>query len=110
MHSVDAACLSNALHSANSLLEAKRRPWQFKIDDQSTPMVKVEPFARGVGGQKQTSCAAGKCAQILSTFDGRETTMQRYWMSPFEQRRQPGERVAILGKDDGRLARTAEQP
>ena len=60
--------LSDTLHAADSLFEAKRRPWQLEIDHQPATLVKVEPLAGRIGGKKNASCTARKTAQTLATL------------------------------------------
>ena len=58
VHGVNASRLPDALDSADPLLEAKRCPRQLEIDHQPTALVKVEPFAGGIGCEEHRRCAA----------------------------------------------------
>src|ERR1700681_2031972 len=49
---VNAGRLTDAIDAVNTLLEAHRIPRQLEIDDDAARLVKVQPLAGGVGGQK----------------------------------------------------------
>ena len=64
VHGVDASRLTDALDAADSLLEAKRRPWQLEVDHKAAAMLKVEPLAGGIGGEEQPRGAVGEGAKV----------------------------------------------
>ena len=75
---MNAARLADTLDAADPLFEAKRRPGQLEVDHQTATLLKVEPFAGGIGGEQQPSGAAGETAQVLATLGCGESAVQRH--------------------------------
>src|SRR6185369_13155017 len=101
--------LTDSIDAADSLLEPHRIPRQLEVDDDTADVVQVQPFAGGVGGEKDTTSSSRKRVERCRSIRARQAAMKnggglRNGSSDVR------ERVAVLGKHDQRLVDSFEQP
>jgi hypothetical protein len=70
--------LADTVDAAGALLETQRCPRQFKIYDESTSLVKIQPLASRVGGQEQPGVPFCKSTQCSSALRLRQAAVQLY--------------------------------
>ena len=107
MERVNGAPLADAIDPADPLLQAHRIPGQLQIDHRSTRLVKVEPFARGIGGEEDGSAPAREGVEGCRAFLTRQTTVQ-HRHGACERFLEMSESVPIFRKDDGWFAGAVE--
>jgi hypothetical protein len=105
---MDRALLSDPINAADALFQTRRIPGQLVIDYDPATAVKVQPFRRGIGCEKQAAVPIetplGLCA-----FGSGHSSMKKYGLGKRRSQLQQG--VSILGKDDdGVAAQTSKEP
>ena len=68
--------LPNTVDTTDPLFHAERRPWKFKIDDETTAVVEVQSLAGGIGCQQQRSLARVEPSNHFGAFTRRQAAVQ----------------------------------
>src|SRR5882762_5716101 len=98
MKGVHSPPLSDAIDSADSLLETHRVPRELEVDDEPAVVVQVQAFARRIGGEQNGPRRARECRQRGPSFVWTQPAVQQ------DDRQAQGvadmnQRVAILRED-----------
>jgi hypothetical protein len=109
VHGVDAPRLSEAFNPPNALFETDGRPRQLEINHPSASLMEVESFACGVGREEQARAAADELLHHILPFSSRHASMEQHWPEVAEAIGQVMQRVAVLRKHDGGLARSPQK-
>src|SRR6185312_10481433 len=93
--------LPDAIDAAGSLLQPRRAPRQFEMNDGATAEVKVQALRRGIGREQQRPGTVETVLRGDPFPCGHSAVQRRDWPAEIAERRlKPGERVAEFSKDD----------
>jgi hypothetical protein len=107
MHDVNTPRLPDTLDPADTLLQAQRCPRLLEIDYQTASLLQIETFAGGIRCEQEWAIADCEATQALPALSRGEPAVQCGRPEVYQFRREVNQRVAIFGKYDGRLMRTA---
>ena len=99
--------LANPIDSADALFEPHRIPRQLEVDDEPAGLVKVQAFARGVGGQQDPDGSRRELFEHTQPFVARQAAVENDGRLA-QRRLKVQQRVSILGEDDDRLVDAAQ--
>jgi hypothetical protein len=105
---VDGAALTDAIDTADALLDAHRIPRELEVDDEPAVMVKVETLRCRVGCQQQPERIAGERREHGCSLVARQAAVKhegRVW----ERLADMLKRVPVLGEHHSRLTGAAQQ-
>ena len=96
--------LAYPVDATDALLDARRRPRQLEMNNEPASPLKIESFARCIGGQQYSRSAGRECVNGGGALRGGQAAVQLTRAECPQFVLESSQGVAILGEDDRRLA------